>query len=278
MPRTPSWRPWVTASWSCARTPPGKSVGQLLDGVVEASAHDLSDAQWTTLEAVADFIALAQTAVETDYRGDAIDAHAPEVPTRLVKELGQVVRGATALGLTPDEAFRLALRVARDCVPPARLAVLLDVAAHPGAKATEIRHRLDKPRSTVVRLLDALHALHLLTCEEYEVEGKPWLTLATYSLAETVDTTALESLTLSGNVSKRGVGVTDSFKEQGESESEGTSPYRPTHIPGHPQGAPTGEPAWVVETERAEDAGGDRDGTKGGPARSRPSAPWAPAP
>jgi hypothetical protein len=77
------------------------------------------------------------------------------------------------------------------------------VAAHPQTKATEIRHRLDKPRNTVVRLLDALHTLHLLTCEEYEeIPGKPWTTVGCYTLAPTVDRAVLERLPMSGNISE----------------------------------------------------------------------------
>jgi hypothetical protein len=76
-------------------------VGLLLDGIDPAHAPDLPEAHWADLEAVADLVALARTAVETDYRGDPIEAHAPEVPTRLVKQLGQLMRGATAIGLSP---------------------------------------------------------------------------------------------------------------------------------------------------------------------------------
>jgi hypothetical protein len=219
------------------------AVGRLLDGIDPAHDPDLPEAHWADLEAMADLVALARTAVETDYRGDPIEAHAPEVPTRLVKQLGQLMRGATAIGLSPEAAFRLARRVARDCVPPARLAILQDVAAHPDTKATEIRHRLDKPRNTVVRLLDGLHALHLLTCEEYTpIPGKDWVTVATYRLAETVDRTVLDRLTMSGKVSTGGLGVQEVVKDVGVPTS--------THIPGHPPPDLSGQyPAWVTGAE-----------------------------
>ena len=43
--------------------------------------------------AAADLVTLARTGVEYDYRGDVIDAHAPEMPTRFAKQLTQIVRG-----------------------------------------------------------------------------------------------------------------------------------------------------------------------------------------
>ena len=40
--------------------------------------------------AAADIVTYARTAVERDYRGDVIDSHAPEMPTRFVKQTGTV--------------------------------------------------------------------------------------------------------------------------------------------------------------------------------------------
>jgi hypothetical protein len=57
----------------------------------------------------ADIVTMARTAVERDYRGDVIDAHAPEMPTRFAKQLTQMVRGAVAVGMTRKEALRLEL-------------------------------------------------------------------------------------------------------------------------------------------------------------------------
>jgi hypothetical protein len=39
---------------------------------------------------------VARTGVEPDYKGEVIDAHAPEMPTRFAKQLAQLVRGAHA--------------------------------------------------------------------------------------------------------------------------------------------------------------------------------------
>ena len=77
---------------------------------------------------------LARTSVDYDYRGDVIDAHAPEMPTRFAKQLVQIVRGAVAIGMDRADALRLAIRCARDSMPPLRLAIIDDLAAAPGQR------------------------------------------------------------------------------------------------------------------------------------------------
>ncbi len=86
--------------------------------------------------ASADLVTLARTAVERDSRGDVMDAHAPEVPTRFAKMLGQIVRprrttGRRRLGATATT-----------------LSVLWDVHEHPGARTSEVTKRVQKPRTT----------------------------------------------------------------------------------------------------------------------------------
>ena len=84
----------------------------------------------------ANLVTLARTSVECDFRGDVIDAHAPEMPTRFAKQLTQVVRGGAAIGMDRIDAVRLAVRCARDSMPPLRLAIIDDVANNPAAPHT----------------------------------------------------------------------------------------------------------------------------------------------
>jgi DNA-binding MarR family transcriptional regulator len=114
----------------------------------------------------ADLVTLGRTAVMRDRQGNVIDAHAPEAPTRFVKQLTQVIRGALALDMPRERALHLALRVARDSMPPMRLACLLDVGRHPMSLVSEICKRLDKPRSSIDRELQALQQLGLLSRAE----------------------------------------------------------------------------------------------------------------
>jgi hypothetical protein len=144
------------------------AVGGLLATVNPRAVGTLTRPEQDRLLQAADVVTLARTGVDYDYRGNVIDAHAPEMPTRFAKQLTQMVRGALAIGVSRPAALRLALRCARDSMPPLRLAIVDDVAAHPGAQTHQVRKRLQKPRATVDRQLQSLHMLGVLTCEEEE--------------------------------------------------------------------------------------------------------------
>ncbi|WRO41620.1 putative toxin [Mycobacterium canetti] len=158
-------------------------------GVLAGSAAEstqVTDAEADAILAAADLVALGRTAVEHDYRGDVVDAHAPEMPTRVGKQLTQIVRGAVAVGMDRPAALRLAIRCARDSMPPLRRAIIDDLAAHPGATTQEVRRRLDRPRATVDRQLQALHMLGVVTVDEgvYASDGRArWH----YRLADGID-------------------------------------------------------------------------------------------
>lgn len=169
------------------------TIGRAIAAVDPAHAVTPTDDERERLLAAADIVTLARTGVEYDYRGDVVDAHAPEMPTRFAKQLTQVLRGATVVGLNRAAALRLAIRCARDSMPPLRLGILLDVADHPDTTVRDVRRRLDKPRATVDRQLQALHMLNVLACTEQEetYRGRD-ITLWRYRLADGIDLTALD--------------------------------------------------------------------------------------
>ena len=146
----------------------------------------LTDADIDEIFPAADLVTLLRTAVERDYQGNVTDSHAPEMPTRFAKQLGQVVRGAMAIGIPRERAWQLAMRVAADTIPPLRLLVLLDVADHPGTTTTEAFKRVQKPRTTVDRTLQELQVLGVLI-----VAGdKQWH----YTVAKKIDTDTLKKI------------------------------------------------------------------------------------
>ena len=112
------------------------AVADVLAGA-SRSGIELDDEETGTLLAAADLVTLARTGVEFDYRGDVIDAHAPEMPTRFAKQLAQVVRGGVAVGMGREDAMRLAIRCARDSMPPIRLAIT----RLPGRTSEQLHHR-----------------------------------------------------------------------------------------------------------------------------------------
>lgn len=161
------------------------SVARVLAGLNPHADLTLSTQEIATLLAAANLVTLARTGVDYDYRGDVIDAHAAEMPTRFAKQLAQLVRGGLALGMDRTEAMALAIRCARDSMPPLRLAILLDVAANPLTPLKEVRKRLDKPRTTVDRQLQSLHMLGVLRCFDAEEGG--WR----YSVSSSLDPAVL---------------------------------------------------------------------------------------
>lgn len=162
-------------------------------GVIAGMSHDpvsLTDDETEVLLMAANLVTLARTGVEYDYSGNVIDAHAPEMPTRFAKQLAQLVRGAVAIGLNRAGALRLAIRCARDSMPPLRLAIVDYLAMNPDSSTQDIRKRIGKPRNTVDRQLQALHMLGVLTCDEreYGVDGRSrWF----YALADGIDPDAI---------------------------------------------------------------------------------------
>ncbi len=176
-----------TGAETAMRAELADAVARLLSAVNPRHRFALNDHETSRILSAADVVTLARTGVDYDYRGDVVDAHAPEMPTRFAKQLVQIMRGATAIGVPRTEALQLAIRCARDSMPPLRLAILDDVANFPGTLTRDVRKRLEKPRATVDRQLQALHMLGVLTCEEEDTvhAGHP-TTLWRYRLAEGV--------------------------------------------------------------------------------------------
>ncbi len=177
------------------------AVAGVLAGVDTTVDLTLTEDELELILALADIVTLGRTGVEHDYRGDVIDAHAPEMPTRFAKQLTQILRGGLALGMDRDHLLRIVARCAADPMPPLRLAALLDLLEHPESRTSEVRKRIDKPRNTVDRTLQAMHMLGLLTLDEEE-SGPNGAAVWRYSLTDSVDIAALQHLGRSRNVGR----------------------------------------------------------------------------
>ena len=165
-------------------------------GHMDPAGHRLSDDEVDRLLNAADIVTMARSAVERDYRGNIVFAHDPEMPTRFAKQLVQLLRGAVAIGMTPADGMRLALRCARDTIPPLRRDILLDLANNPSSRAADVRKRISKPRNTVRRELEGMHMLGLLRCDETEDVGKDGkaYTIWRYRLADGYDEETLRTM------------------------------------------------------------------------------------
>jgi hypothetical protein len=172
-----------------------QAVGALI-GNASKSEYQFDDDELSQLVKAADIVTSARTGVERDYKGEVIDAHAPEMPTRFSKQLAQLVRGAMAIGMQAEDAKRLAIRCARDSIPPLRREILLDIAANPSSRPRDVYRRIGRPRTTVRRELEALYMLRLLQCDETDEEhGGKMRTLLHYSLADDFDRETLLAMT-----------------------------------------------------------------------------------
>jgi hypothetical protein len=163
-------------------------------GVVAKRKHTLTAEEQRRILYAANLVTLSRTGVEIDYRGDVIDSHAPEMPTRFAKQLTMLMRGGIAVGMSRGDALNLAIRCACDSIPQLRLDVLRDVAGHRNSRIADISLRLEKPRTTIDRTLQSLHCLGLLTCREAEETifgGKKMVLVRRYSVAEDIDLGAI---------------------------------------------------------------------------------------
>jgi hypothetical protein len=133
------------------------AVAGVIAGVKPDKTYAFDDEDLSILVNAANLVTLARTGVELDYRGNVVDAHDPEMPTRFAKQLCQIMRGGVAIGLDRLAAGRLAMRCAKDSMPQLRLAVLRDVDENPRSRVADVRRRLQKPRATLDRTLQALH-------------------------------------------------------------------------------------------------------------------------
>jgi len=179
---------------------------------IDPAAATLDDDDEVRLLGAANLVTLARTAVEYDTQGKVIDAHAPEMPTRFAKMLGQIVRGGRAAGMDRASSLALAERIASDSVPPLRLDVLRFVLATPDCTLAEATKGLQKPRSTVDRALQSLHVLGLLRVEDAPQGERGWR----YAVTDELDLDALRGLVTScvtRNVTTPGVGVKKGGRE-----------------------------------------------------------------
>jgi hypothetical protein len=192
-------------------------AGRLVLTSIDHDRAVLDDKTEVYLLGLADVVTWARTAVERDNQGEVIDAHAPEMPTRLAKMLGQIVRGGLAIGLDHDRAVSVATRIARDSMPPLRRMIIGDLLDHPYSTIKDIQLRVHRPYATVRREVQALYALELLD-EMQEEPGDRYR----YALSSSLDLEAVRAL-VSRNVSTGTQGT----------GNKGVRPPTATDIPGN---------------------------------------------
>lgn len=158
-----------------------ESVSRFFASLPRAEAAVIPEALLESLIDLADFTATARSSVARDRNGVIEYLPRPEVGTRLGKELGKlllalaIIRGKTA----PDSAdFATTRRVAEDCLPPNRHAVISVLRGRGPLRMTDIESATGLPHTTVARTLEDLRVLGLASRTENADKTSTWEVVA----------------------------------------------------------------------------------------------------
>lgn len=163
-----------------------KAVAWLMARVDPINTPDLTLDELERIVQAAELAAHIRSTVDTDFKGDVVQAHEPEGSARLTKQLAQLFRGVCLIGGTRERALELALRCARDSVPPLRLRILEYMEANANQTTYQIAKGLQEPRTSTDRHIQALIALGLVEYSEVvrpKEDGSDAKTVWHYSVA-----------------------------------------------------------------------------------------------
>lgn len=143
-------------------------VSGLVANIDPGAAAEPDSAELDAIVAAADLVTRARSAVDRSPGGEVEEAHMLEMPTRFPKQLVQIFRGATAIGLDRAAAMGLVIRAARDSVPPSKLEIIDWLAGDPGqgprsGTANDVAIGIDKPFTSTDRHIKELHLLGVVT-------------------------------------------------------------------------------------------------------------------
>jgi hypothetical protein len=111
-----------------------------------------------------DIVTRARTGVARDRQTrDILYLPEPEAPTRLAKQLAQLLVSLLVIGVEEEEAWRLVHKVGWDCVPAVRSSVMRLLARYSGEELTraDLQEKTGLPETTVRRVEEDLVVLGL---------------------------------------------------------------------------------------------------------------------
>lgn len=146
----------------------------------------------------ADYVTMARTPAERDFKGEPMEANDPELSARFVKMLQQIVLGGSPIGMHRRDAMLLALRIAHDSIPPVRRMVLEAVHRKPFSRTADVIEATQIPRTTIDRMLQELALQRMLKKSQGVrhdgTEGGRWQ----YCLADGIDPNAVTPAAFAG--------------------------------------------------------------------------------
>jgi putative DNA primase/helicase len=114
---------------------------------------------------LADIVTRARSAVARDRQTrDILYLPEPEAPTRLAKQVAQLMAAALAIGVDETEAWRLAQKIGWDSVPAVRSAVIRLLSRHEEElPRAELPEKTGLPETTARRVVEDLVVLGIVT-------------------------------------------------------------------------------------------------------------------
>lgn len=144
-----------------------EELGEAIEALLEESAKprmiELTDEEQLVLLQAANLTTTARTSAERDYKGEVDSVTSPEMPTRFAKQLVMLMRGGIAIGLDREQALALALRGAKDSIPPARQRVLDLLTQYEELTVAQMSEIADQPYMSMKREAEALWMLKMLS-------------------------------------------------------------------------------------------------------------------
>ncbi len=129
-----------------------------IDFLQHPIAHELTE----SLVRIASLAARCRSPIERDARSrDVVLAPHPEAPTRIAKQLLQLLRGLRALGVDENAALRLVSKVGLDSMPVVRRTVLRSLVMGKESTLAQIAEGMAYPGTTVRRVLEELALLEI---------------------------------------------------------------------------------------------------------------------
>lgn len=132
-----------------------------------------TDAEDERLIALATFVARCRSAVERDGHSREIEVAVAEAPGRLVKVLGRFRAGLLAIGVAPEDAWRVTRSAALGCVPALRLAVVRALYAERELTLEAVSDCVRHPRQTTRRAVEDLR-IHRITESSRTGKADAW--------------------------------------------------------------------------------------------------------
>lgn len=125
------------------------------------------------LIALATFVARCRSAVERDGYSREIEVAVAEAPGRLVKVLGRFRAGLLAIGVPPQEAWRVTRSTALGCIPALRNQVVRALYANGPLALSDVAALVAHPPQTTRRALEDLE-MHRVTGRSKAGKADSW--------------------------------------------------------------------------------------------------------